>query len=879
MASITIRNTTGASVALPELGKTLAAGEQITISYETDRFPKIPSLIAARNAGTVAIDIDLETYESRVDCEVDEGPEPDEQLRVVTSADPTFYLDASQRGIGVCRAVGAATQVVLPLPLFVGEPYWVKDCKGDCDTNNITVLAAGGYNIDSQPNHVLNLPYGDQQFVWTGTEWSKRAGGVGGAAAAADPIEGEWNVAKDGNDITGNGCYDKPFLTMGKALAMVEASGLERNRIILHTGVYTETFSLTYDKHLQIDLKSAKLVGDFTWTTTVAAATFEPSMVITGTDLRDFYPGLAYINSCLEGDLNVIQNTTSSRYLGIHLKSTGVIGDINLTNALPNAGILTHIFCDNGGWTGDVTTDAKIGGYIYAYNAMSTSSASLGGVNGQVGISTLVNVRLTRAWNITGVVGGGGGRAYHVEFKSGSDFGGYGGTIKLDAFSHKSYIANVANPVGFSLMEDSSGIGDGSVLGGPTIRDSLDRVGSGNVATKEPSGFPNITDSTLSKDDGTLTASIDPAGPPASYDFFISGKVWTKLATDSRAWPDTEGLHYFYFDNAGILQTTQAISTWLTALLGDNALVATLYWDAANKVAIRWADERHGFMPGTTHLLMHRAFGARWISGGALGAFTIGAGGADAHAQWDCSTVEIHDEDLRWIWSDGSPQDLTPLLKAPVFYLNGAAGDWRRVPADDFPFIYSGKVGSGYVGAAGRLPYNQWTGAVWQLTEIPINDYVLVHLYATNDIVEPIIAIQGQASYNNGPAAQAGAEVELASLQNTISLLANEATPLGSVILQSNGGWANTPKARVIQTTDGADYVDFRTSLVVGNSSLISHGHAEYVVTAELGGLWANKPTTNLYEGRRYFDTGLKKPFYYNTGDATWYDAAAAPHP
>lgn len=46
-----------------------------------------------------------------------------------------------------------------------------------------------------------------------------------------------------------------------------------------------------------------------------------------------------------------------------------------------------------------------------------------------------------------------------------------------------------------------------------------------------------------------------------------------------------------------------------------------------------------------------------------------------------------------------------------------------------------------------------------------------------------------------------------------------------------------------------------------------------------LGGTWGSKPTTGLIDGRCYFDTGLKKPFWYNSGDTSWYDATGTIHP
>ena len=44
-------------------------------------------------------------------------------------------------------------------------------------------------------------------------------------------------------------------------------------------------------------------------------------------------------------------------------------------------------------------------------------------------------------------------------------------------------------------------------------------------------------------------------------------------------------------------------------------------------------------------------------------------------------------------------------------------------------------------------------------------------------------------------------------------------------------------------------------------------------------GVWASRPITCLQTGQMYFDTGLKKPFWYNSSDTSWYDAAGMIHP
>ena len=43
-------------------------------------------------------------------------------------------------------------------------------------------------------------------------------------------------------------------------------------------------------------------------------------------------------------------------------------------------------------------------------------------------------------------------------------------------------------------------------------------------------------------------------------------------------------------------------------------------------------------------------------------------------------------------------------------------------------------------------------------------------------------------------------------------------------------------------------------------------------------GVWASRPTTCLQTGQMYLDTGLKKPYWYNSGDSSWYDATGVVH-
>jgi hypothetical protein len=187
-----------------------------------------------------------------------------------------------------------------------------------------------------------------------------------------------------------------------------------------------------------------------------------------------------------------------------------------------------------------------------------------------------------------------------------------------------------------------------------------------------------------------------------------------------------------------------------------------------------------------------------------------GDGSLASHAQFTSDEGTIRDEDLL----------LTLLAETqiPVLYRQGSL--WRKKSADSFPVIYSGTAG--YTGANGRLPFNEFTGGAWQLTEVPSLDFVLVHLFATNDINNPVVGIQGIASYSTTPSARTNANLEISTLTG---LPFAEFVPIGSVIFQTATGYTNATKSRVRSTDTGADYVDFRgTQLYTPAGEASSHG-------------------------------------------------------
>lgn len=306
--------------------------------------------------------------------------------------------------------------------------------------------------------------------------------------------------------------------------------------------------------------------------------------------------------------------------------------------------------------------------------------------------------------------------------------------------------------------------------------------------TKEPTGFPNRDDSTVTFDDLTRTLTISPTS--TTFDVYVKGEKFTKteesviLSTDS-------GNHYIYYNSSGQLVDDVVFSP---NIFSDNALVSIVYWNNDSSSSVYFAEERHGLtMDGATHGYLHTVFGARYLSGLALQGFSVdGTGDVASDAQFVADQGQIRDEDLLIV----IPQQ----NEIPILYREGSL--WRKKTADSYPVIYSGTAG--YI--ASRLPYNNFNGVSWELTEVVNNGYVLVHLFGTNDKDNGVVGIQGINQYNNVTDARNAAATEISSLSG---LPFAEFVAIGSVVFETSNTYTNDPQARV-RSISGADYVDFR---------------------------------------------------------------------
>ncbi len=317
-------------------------------------------------------------------------------------------------------------------------------------------------------------------------------------------------------------------------------------------------------------------------------------------------------------------------------------------------------------------------------------------------------------------------------------------------------------------------------------------------------GFVNLTDSVLSADDATLTLTITPVG---SFRIYQANLARDYTTPQEATWTDTEGKHFIYFNDSGVLVSTTTFDARM--ILGPWALAAIVYWDATNKETIfidECFDERHGaIMDGATHLWQHQNIGCVIVSniGLALGGFDIdGTGDLDSEAQFGYTGATIADEDIQ----------LPVTAKAStvgnqVVYFVGTTPDQRSEFNSGFSILTTG---------TGRAAYNLNTGGTWSLAEVANNQYFLYHIWTTtsNTDVNRVFATPGIDTYGNPTAARDAAHTEIQLVKPNL-LLFNELKEIGTVICQTSDSMLNAVKSRIITTDTGADYIDWRAGVAI----------------------------------------------------------------
>ncbi|MBF0399960.1 MAG: hypothetical protein HQL90_04260 [Magnetococcales bacterium] len=322
-------------------------------------------------------------------------------------------------------------------------------------------------------------------------------------------------------------------------------------------------------------------------------------------------------------------------------------------------------------------------------------------------------------------------------------------------------------------------------------------------------GWLDTTNMSLSFDSGTRTLTVSDSG--GTLQFWSGGVLYAKSSPQTIQIADTTGTHHIYFDTSGNIQeVTEFTQSFLTTW----AYTAAIYWNATAGAAVNIGNELHGSeMDGRTHSYLHATRGTQYDSGLAITPTVVGGNGSlDSHAQIAVGSGQIRDEDIAIAISAA-----TAPATLPVIYRSGASGDWYTATTANHCVKTTG---------TGRLAWNQWTGATWQLTEVTNNNFVLYHIVATNGVVAQLKSLMGQNEYSTINAARTGALTEISSL-NTGGLAFTEWRIIGTIIYKTSDSYANAVKAAVQSTAEGDSYVDWRTNdvqrgVVSGNHNSLS---------------------------------------------------------
>jgi len=382
-------------------------------------------------------------------------------------------------------------------------------------------------------------------------------------------------------------------------------------------------------------------------------------------------------------------------------------------------------------------------------------------------------------------------------------------TLKVTNATHTGEVTGATgltvNPTAISNKPLAEASGDMEILvndAGTLKKINASEFTDGDDETKEPTGFLldsttgeiDLTSSELLFVNGTRTFTIQPKAPETEFSVIQNGKKYTFSSAQNIVIDDTEGMHFYTLTDGVLTKTTMFDAN----IIYSKVFITAIYWDKTNQQQIYFGEERHGCkMDGHTHARIHQGDGTLYLFGLGLNAFNIGNGDLNIHAQFGADSGQIKDEDILLDLSS-----IASTVGLPVYYKLGASGDWRREFNSGYSVLNSGTVDD-------RLVWNEFTGGAWQKTEVTQGDFVLCHIFATNDIDYPFISVMGQNEYGNVSSARQGAIDEINTLI-TEGLPFAEFVAVGTVIFQTRTTYANAINARIVQTDTGEDYVDWR---------------------------------------------------------------------
>lgn len=368
-----------------------------------------------------------------------------------------------------------------------------------------------------------------------------------------------------------------------------------------------------------------------------------------------------------------------------------------------------------------------------------------------------------------------------------------------------------------------------------------------DVDSKQPQGFINRTDSTISVSGNIFT--IAPTG--SSYGYYNQGIKVIKTSGDSLTIPNLTQINYIHFDTVN-----NQLSNKTTSFdFSTDIPIAYVAWNSGvgpSGQMTFFAEERHGIaMDTSTHKWIHYTFGAQYVNGLSISNYsTSGNGSSNSDATIAITNGLLYQEDIEINITDSSSdlpfhQELSPIAQIPVYYHEGSTGQWVKNTATNYPVKYD----------ANGPQYNLLTDGTWTTPDVSpggAERYFAVWILATNQIDDPIISIMGQRVDSNPGTAESNNNWTDVNLTN---LPLSEVKPLYRLIFAGDSDFTNTPKCylysildirlSVISTIAGVSQNDHGSLFGLGDDDHYQYVHIDNARTIDANHTFTNGLTSN----------------------------------
>lgn len=368
-------------------------------------------------------------------------------------------------------------------------------------------------------------------------------------------------------------------------------------------------------------------------------------------------------------------------------------------------------------------------------------------------------------------------------------------------------------PVATSPFTGHLGTADDDVQTALETLDALDIGGTDKLDDATWNGFVDKSDSEITFTDSDRTFEIDTVTGVSDFEVYIEG-VKYDTAGDTLQISDVDGIHVIYFDTLSstveLVETVNPTDAQMDTIIRTKCLVSIVYWNSTDGEAIYVGEERHGIIMSTvTHAYLHFIEGLRYVFGLSPSGFNISDGDDNEDAQFGIDVGAVSDEDLY-----ASISAVGPTTGLPIYYMIGFGSLWTKLVNPGFSVDTYDGTNLTY------LFWNEYTSVSgWKKTEMSSGNYVLCHVFATTEKDTPMIAIVGQASYNNKPSAYEGAQTEMLSLVLS-DLPLPEIKPIASVLFYITG--TNDVRSRVALNEEGDTFIDWRSDSINRSVSSVS---------------------------------------------------------